>query len=179
MTPPVTVFDCVVYLQAAAGAAGPARACLRLAEEGRILLTISLPIRAELEDVLNRPRLRHRFASLTAEAVALFLQDVSRLARIADDVPAVTTFPRDPKDEPYLDLAVAAQAEYLVTWDNDLLDLMNTQVPENKAFQQQFPRLTVLNPPAFLQMMRAKAGAAEKVGENEPQADWPDPSGTS
>ena len=60
----------------------------------------------------------------------------------------VPDFPRDPKDEPYINLALAANADYLVTRDNDLLDLMN-----DSDFRQQFPGLTILDPVAFLRVL--------------------------
>ena len=33
-------------------------------------------------------------------------------------------YPRDPDDEPYLNLAIKAKADFIVTRDKDLLDLM-------------------------------------------------------
>lgn len=56
--------------------------------------------------------------------------------------------PRDPKDEPYLNLAVAAQATFLVSRDLDLLDLI-----KDAAFRQRHPDLNILDPPAFLAEM--------------------------
>ena len=43
------------------------------------------------------------------------------------------TLARDPDDEPYLNLAIAVSADYLVTRDNDMLDLMH-----DAAFAAQF-----------------------------------------
>jgi predicted nucleic acid-binding protein len=60
-------------------------------------------------------------------------------------VPEVFKLERDPKDERYLNLALASSASYLVTWDRDLLDLM-----DDEAFRLQFPQLTILEPPALL-----------------------------
>jgi len=39
------------------------------------------------------------------------------------EVPRVFAYDRDPKDEPYINLAIAAGANYIVSWDNDILDL--------------------------------------------------------
>ena len=39
-------------------------------------------------------------------------------------------------------------ADYLVTWDKDLLDLM-----QDASFRAQYPRLTILNPVALLQIL--------------------------
>src|SRR5438552_520526 len=138
MTNPVAVFDCMVYLQAAARAQGPARACLRLAEEGRLRLVISPATRSELQDVLNRPKVRGKFRSVTDEAVAVFLGDIDRVTTSVGAVPTVVVLPRDPKVEPYLNLAVAVGARYLVTWDKDLLDLMK-DTPDGKDFRSRFP----------------------------------------
>lgn len=40
-----------------------------------------------------------------------------------DEVPREVALDRDPKDEPYLNLACVSGAEYLVSRDADLLDL--------------------------------------------------------
>jgi putative PIN family toxin of toxin-antitoxin system len=42
--------------------------------------------------------------------------------RIPSDLPRIPTC-RDPRDRPFLELAAAGRAEYLVTGDKDLLDL--------------------------------------------------------
>jgi putative PIN family toxin of toxin-antitoxin system len=55
------------------------------------------------------------------------------------EVPRTLTLPRDPKDEPYLNLALAVGAQYLVSRDKDLLDLMN-----DGSFRQRYPDLTIL-----------------------------------
>ncbi len=68
--------------------------------------------------------------------------------------PPIFILPRDPKDEPYTNLAVAAQAKYLVTWnDRHLTYLMKADTPEGRDFCQKFPFLNILSPPAFLQQL--------------------------
>lgn len=156
MTPPLAVFDCMVYLQAAARPDGPGRACLGLVQAGGITLAISPAIRAEVEDVLSRPKVRGKFKSLTPEAVALFLDDLNRLATMTEQVETVIAFPRDPKDEPYLNLALVVGARYLVTWDKDLLGLMG-EGPEARDFRSRFPRLVILTPAALLREVRQSA----------------------
>ncbi len=73
----------------------------------------------------------------------VFLQATAR-----PNGPAAMSLPRDPDDEPYLNLAVAASADYLVTRGNDLLDLM-----QDSAFRARCPRLTILDPVALLQIL--------------------------
>jgi putative PIN family toxin of toxin-antitoxin system len=163
MTVPVAVFDCMVYLQAAARPDGPARACLGLAQQGRVCLCISPAIRSEVDDVLSRPKVRQKFPSLTPAVVAAFLRDVDALARSAGEVPKVVTFPRDPKDEPYLNLAVAAGATRLITWDNDLLDLMADN-PEGTDFRGRFPDLLIFTPVAFLRELGPPSPLSHDAG---------------
>ena len=42
---------------------------------------------------------------------------------------------RDPDDEPYLNLALTANVDFLVPWDKDLLDLM-----QDEDFRTRFPQ---------------------------------------
>ena len=54
-------------------------------------------------------------------------------------------YPRDPNDEMLIDLAVAVEADFLVTLDNDLLDL-----PRNPDFAALPHQPQALKPGAFL-----------------------------
>src|SRR5262249_6194534 len=102
----------------------------------------------EARDVLSRPKLRAKSPRLTDETVQETFDLLSRLAQTVSDVPSLFSLPRDPDDEPYLNLALAADVDYLVTWDKDLLDLML-----DASFRAQYPRLTILNPVALLQIL--------------------------
>jgi putative PIN family toxin of toxin-antitoxin system len=144
------VFDCNVLLQAAARRTSPAAACLRLAEEDFICLYLSEDILTELADVLSRPKVRARFPELTDEIVNEFLDQLRSTAEIVKHVPKVFTYKRDADDEPYINLAVEAGADYLVSRDNDLLDLMTGYTDECKEFRQRFRPLKVIEPVAFL-----------------------------
>ena len=60
---------------------------------------------------------------------------------------------RDPKDEPQLNLAIEVQADYLISRDNDLLDLMNWYQEAGREFQRRFRFLKIVKPEEFLQVM--------------------------
>jgi putative PIN family toxin of toxin-antitoxin system len=139
------VFDCVILLQAAARRTGPAAECLRAVRDGRLKLFLSPDILAEVRDVLGRPKSLRKFPALTPEAVDVFLEDVANNATTLSTVPKVFSLARDPKDEPYINLAAAIQARYLVSRDKDLFDLMG-----DDTFRRQFPALTVIDPVALL-----------------------------
>jgi putative PIN family toxin of toxin-antitoxin system len=152
------VFDCMVFLQEAARDTGPAAASLQQVREGLVELFLSPQLVGEVRDVLTRPRTQQKFPDLTPERVEVFLRDVEGMARMLAEVPGVFTYPRDPKDELYVNLALAAGARYLVTWDHDLLDLMNEQTPEGQDFRGRFPGLIILTPVAFLSALSPSPG---------------------
>ena len=87
--------------------------------------------RDELADVLSRPALRVQVAKARARrALAPPAPDVSDALRRFDDAtlehpdpPACGLACRDPDDQPFIDLAVAAGARWLVTRDRALLEL--------------------------------------------------------
>ena len=101
---PRVVFDSVVCLQGAAREAGPAGACFRLMKESHITVFVSHETLAEVADVLNRPKLRQRFKSLTDEVVAAFLGELQNSGVLVDPVPQALSYPRDPDDEPFSQL---------------------------------------------------------------------------
>src|SRR5262249_50695319 len=117
------VFDCMLFLQAATNDAGPAFACFQLVDDGRLTLCLSPEILAEVRDVLNRPKIRRKFPHLTEDRVEEFLASAQAKGIMLDEVPKEFRYARDPDDEPYINLAIAVGAQYLVSRDSDLLDL--------------------------------------------------------
>ena len=117
-------------------------------EGGQLALYVSDAILEEVRDVLGRPRVRAKNRNITDEIVEDFCRRVREIAQRIDPVPASFIFARDPDDEPYLNLALAASADYLVTRDNDMLDLM-----EDTTFRVAYPALTILDPVALLRIL--------------------------
>jgi putative PIN family toxin of toxin-antitoxin system len=141
----------MIYLQAAIRHGGPAAAVLRWCESGQITFFVSEDILNEVRDVLLRPEVRRKNRNLTQERVEEFLAHLSEKAVLVTEVPSLFSYERDPKDEKYVNLAVATHAQYLVSRDKDLLDLMN-----DPDFRQRFPHLTILDPPAFLRALSSQ-----------------------
>lgn len=139
----------MVFFQVTARPSGPAaRLFIDFVESGRLTLYVSDAIIEEVRDVLGRPRIRARNPAITDEGVEAFCDRIRQVARWIDLIPDVFTLARDPDDEPYLNLAIAASAEYLVTRDNDMLDLMR-----DALFRARYPTLTILDPVAMLQAL--------------------------
>jgi putative PIN family toxin of toxin-antitoxin system len=149
--PPRAVFDCSLFLQAATSAKGPAFKCFTLVEQSRVVLLLSEPILDEIEDVFGRPMLQAKFPILKEEPVRAFIRKVKRLAVLCSEPPNIFILPRDRDDEPYTDLAIAARARYLVTWnDRHLTYLMRQDTPEGTEFCRRFPELRIVSPPEFI-----------------------------
>src|SRR5258705_155732 len=82
-------------------------------------LVVAEPVLVEIEGVLQRPLIRQKSRTLEefgAEAIAQAL--AGAMVVVPSDIPPTS---RDPKDDKYLATAQAADADYLVTEDNDLL----------------------------------------------------------
>ncbi len=146
----------MIYLQGVARAKSPANACFALVKENIVELYLSLETLAEIEDVFTRPKFRNRFPSLTDEMIQAFLKDIKDKAVILKNAPSVFSYPRDPKDEKYINLAVEAKADFLVSRDNDLLDLMTGYTDECKDFRRRFRGLKIVNPVEFLAIVEEK-----------------------
>lgn len=73
----------------------------------------------EFEDVLKRPKF-DKF--LSQEKRQNFIDEISELS-IFYDISQKTNICRDPKDNKFLDVAIASYADFLITGDDDLLTL--------------------------------------------------------
>ncbi len=156
---PRVVFDCMIYLQAVVRETSRAAACLRLAENHQVNLFISRKIIFEVQNVLSRNEIRSRFKTITDQRAAEFLDRVRRAASLVKTIPQHFDYQeRDVKDEPYINLAIEVQADYLVSRDNDLLDLMHWHQEAGREFQKRFRFLKIVTPEAFLAEIEKMAG---------------------
>jgi uncharacterized protein len=115
----IIIFDTNVLLNASFS---PKSMAARAFQKGLLLgdVVYSPQTLAELTEVLNRPKF-DKFASVAERN--RFLKDFIEAA-----IPVIaprfhTPICRDPKDEMFLELAVAANADYIVSGDKDLLVL--------------------------------------------------------
>lgn len=155
MPEPLVVFDCVVFLQGLIKESGPAVTCLERFEQGRVVLAVSPEILEELREVLSRSSLRQNFPLLTDKTSEQLIELVLLKSRLFRNVPKRFELPRDPNDEPYLNLAIESGARFLVTRDRDLLDLMRWDTEEGRNFQARFRGLRILDPVEFLKEIEA------------------------
>jgi putative PIN family toxin of toxin-antitoxin system len=152
---PRVVLDTVVFVQSIISGRRPSAACVEELRAGRFVLLMSDDTLAELTDVPVRPSLLKKYPFVTAEAVAAFVAEIASLAVRIPKPPNVFTNSRDPKDEPFVDLAVAGGAQFIVTWnERHLTYLMKRDTPEGNDFCERYPKMRIVSPPDFLVALR-------------------------
>ena len=152
------VYDTMLFFQAASR---PHRisATWQAIQDRRITLSVSLELLAEIKDVLSRPEYRAKFPALTAVAVDAFIADISAKATIVQPVPHAFTWSEHPDDDHVFNLAICAQAEYLVTWEKRILKLPGGVSPAAISLQRLAPRLQIVNPEHFAQVIYPRQDA--------------------
>ena len=106
---------------------------------------------AELRDVPLRPTLATKYPHITPPRVLAFIAEIDSFALKIGKPASVFRLPRDIKDEPFIDLAVAGDAQYIVTWnERHLTYLMRQDTPEGSEFCRRFPNIRIVSPPDFL-----------------------------
>lgn len=97
----------------------PAQSQLFQAWENRAFIWItSEPMLAEFVAVTHQPRLQRRIRPTVRDTLVAALRLRARFVTSATEFPHC----RDPKDDIVIATAVAAQADFIVTTDRDLLD---------------------------------------------------------
>lgn len=149
----VVVVDTNILLQSLLNVSGPAGKCLACFRRGEIDIAVSRDTINEARDVLSRSLLRDRYPQITDEIVLSLLAFLRYRGIYLREVKKQFAYPRDPDDEPYLNLAIEVEADYLISRDADLLDLMNWDQEEGRRFQQRFRFLKIVSPVEFLQLI--------------------------
>ena len=136
------VLDTNVLISATLIRGGNEDRILRAWRHGAFELVLSPPILQELGRVLFYPRIRQARWMTDEDAIAL-LQLIAEESVVVPGRLTVTAS-RDPEDDKFLAAAIEAGAEYVVTGDNDLLDLGT------------YRRIGVMRPAAFLGLLRGR-----------------------
>jgi len=133
---PKVVFDTQIYLRALINfSSGSAKLVLDLPQDYELLT--SHEINHEVMDVLTRSSIRKKFRQISdmdVKRVEDILADATLVEVLAEDLERIC---RDPKDDMFLACAKAAQADYLISEDNDLLVIgqhHNTRIINIAAF---------------------------------------------
>ncbi len=137
MTAPMrVVVDTGVFVSAFIRRQGTVGAVLQHLRDGRFTLIYTEPLLIELVNVLGRPKIRQKYRVTGADVAALL--NLIRLRGTPIVPTRKITACRDPKDDKFLEAALAGNADCIVTGDRDLLVL------------HPFESLPILTPADFL-----------------------------
>ena len=150
------VFDTNIFLQSLLNPNSIAAKCLETVRSGKVKFFVSKDTLAEARDVILRPNILARLPDADAGQIEAFIEDISNISTLIRAVPESFRFQRDPKDEIIINLAIAAKAEYIISRDKDLLDLMSGFTDDCKEFRQRLRPLKVVEPLEFLRVVKEK-----------------------
>jgi uncharacterized protein len=136
------VIDTNILVRALIERAGTVRPLLTALDAGLYTVILSLPLLAELRDVLSRPRMGHRYGIDNTDIDDLVLL-LLRNGEVVAPTRAIRVC-RDPRDDMFLEAAVEGEADVVVSGDDDLLVL------------HPFEGIPIVGPAAFLAMLEQR-----------------------
>jgi len=111
------VIDTNLFVSALLGGGKPAQ-LIDAWRAKEFLLVVSEQLLAELFDVLRRPKLSRYFRQEDVISLGELILERAEIAVLEKQL----SLCRDPKDNFLLDIAIAGNAQYLITGDGDFLD---------------------------------------------------------
>ncbi len=144
------VFDCTIFAQALININGPSGKCLTAAQQGQVQLFITDYVLQEIRELPDKIPTK---LDVTPDRVDRLIHELAKYTKLVKGVPPIFSYDRDPDDAHYINLALATNSKYVVSRDNDLLDLMDASRPEGSRFRLQFPSLDIINPTLLLALL--------------------------
>jgi putative PIN family toxin of toxin-antitoxin system len=151
-----SVFDCNIIWQSFFFGNGASAKCKKLVDSDVITLFLSAEVLEEMREVMTRPEFLAKFETATETMIEKYLEQLARKSVFIRSVPKKFTLSRDRDDDPYINLAIESKADYIVTRNNDLLDLMTSYDKDSKEFRQKFRPLKVIEPIEFLKIVEER-----------------------
>lgn len=118
---PKVVLDANVWISAMLWGGKPA-AIIKAAEMGKVNIIVSEAIIGEISQVLNYPKLTKIYQAENLQHEEL-MEAVLRVAKFVEVTKKVNVVIDHPADDKYIECALAAGADYLVSGDKHLLNV--------------------------------------------------------
>jgi len=135
------VLDANVLVSALISSRGAPAQIVAYWQEDKFEVAISAPILHELDHVLHYPKLQERY-HLPEKRIQRFLRLLARQAVAAAPSQLLTVIEVDPDDNRYLECALEAEAEVIVSGDRHLLAL------------GEYEGVQILSPAGFLAFLK-------------------------
>lgn len=155
------VLDTNVILRGLLNLRSAAGAVIQAVERRSVVLLLSKPVLAEYRAVLTDPVVVGRFPELTPQRVEVALRRFRYLGDYLRSVKTRFALPRDPRDEMFIELAIAGGATHIISADDDLLALASGRGESAKRLRQRLPGVRVLDPARFLDAHGRDIGGRE------------------
>jgi uncharacterized protein len=136
------VLDTNVLISAFISRTGAPAQIFALWRNGEIEILVSPESLAELQRVLTYPRVQ-RYLQYTSEQIERFLTLLRSAAEMVDHIENVVVVDDDPDDNKFFAIAVAAQAQYIISGDKAHV------LPVS-----QYQGIQVVTPATFLQIVQ-------------------------
>jgi putative PIN family toxin of toxin-antitoxin system len=147
---PRVIVDTNIVLRALGHPNSASDRILTACSRRQLLLLLSKRVLSEYHAVLTAPAVLERFPGLAPDAIGKTLLKLRYVADFHSLVRTRFRFPRDPQDEPFVELAIAGGASHIITNDADLLSLPHAHTDAAKRFRQRLPTTIILHPGDFV-----------------------------
>jgi len=114
--------DTNVLVSALLASGGSSGVILRLFREGALDFVLSKLILAEIERVLNYPKIQKR-TGWNKQATKAFCMDLGSFCILTQDIAGKSMILEDPSDDKFLYCAAAGNADFIISGDIHLLTL--------------------------------------------------------
>lgn len=145
----------MIFFQWAALPVDRQHATIKAIYDGSVQLCMSKPLLDEIRDVLSRPEIRFKAPSLTEDRLNSVLDAIVQHAQWFTDVPPAFTWSQHPDDDHLLSLAIAARADWLVTWERRLLTFIAADSAEAVRFRL-LAATEIITPAELAERLRTK-----------------------
>ena len=135
------VIDANVFVSALLTPGSNASAILDLVRANKVELLVSQSILAEIELVLQYPKLRKRHR-MSPKQIREFLNAYAQISQITEEKIEVSAIKDDPADDKYLACAIEGGANFIISGDHHLTDLKT------------YRGIRIVTPAAFLELNR-------------------------
>lgn len=149
MTPPRVIYDTMVFVQWALLPPGRQHKTTTFFEQGRIELCMSPALAAEIARALRYPELRGKAPHLTDKLIDAILNRLRTGAVWFDSIPHQFSHAVHGDDDHIFDLAIAARALYLVTWEARHLEMARKHPDDARRLRGFAPQLRIISPSEF------------------------------
>lgn len=116
------VLDSNVLISAFINRYGPSRHIFKAWQEGKFELVMSLPLLHELDSVLHYDRIQQKYA-LGEDDIYAYILLLGAQGAVMPMPSGIDAVSRDPADNKFLACALAGRAQFVVSGDQDLIDL--------------------------------------------------------